>query len=248
MKKVLFFVALFLAISTTDSIKRTVHAEVLSVADIVQLAILTRAETEKSDVKQPDLPAATQPAAVPVPTEKIVEIVSGDTLSSVASENDTTYLRIFYANTNIANPNIINPGDKVRIPLSEEVLAERALPAPVVITAPIAANTSKPTKTYTSYQTSNVPAPAPAPTQAGEGVWDSLARCESGGNWAINTGNGFYGGVQFDYGTWLGNGGGAYANRADLATREQQIEIASRVQSNRGWGPWPACARKLGLL
>ena len=71
--------------------------------------------------------------------------------------------------------------------------------------------------------------------------------CESGGNWAINTGNGFYGGVQFDYGTWKGNGGGVYAERADLASRDQQIEIASRVQAARGWSPWPACSAKLGL-
>ena len=79
-------------------------------------------------------------------------------------------------------------------------------------------------------------------------VWDRLASCESGGNWAINTGNGFYGGVQFDYGTWLGNGGGSFAQRADLATRDQQIQIASKVQAARGWSPWPACSRKLGLL
>src|SRR5262249_13884096 len=57
--------------------------------------------------------------------------------------------------------------------------------------------------------------------------WDAVAQCESGGNWHINTGNGFYGGLQFDYTTWLGAGGGQYAQRADLATREQQIAIAT---------------------
>lgn len=79
-------------------------------------------------------------------------------------------------------------------------------------------------------------------------VWDALAQCESGGRWNINTGNGFYGGIQFDIGTWISNGGGAYAPRADLATREQQIAIAEKVRANRGFKPWPACAKKLGLL
>ncbi|MGH3971408.1 MAG: transglycosylase family protein, partial [Mycobacterium sp.] len=72
-------------------------------------------------------------------------------------------------------------------------------------------------------------------------AWDSVARCESGGNWAINTGNGFYGGVQFDQGTWESNGGLRYAPRADLATREEQIVIAEALRSRRGWSPWPVC-------
>lgn len=78
-------------------------------------------------------------------------------------------------------------------------------------------------------------------------VWDVLAQCEAGGNWAINTGNGFYGGVQFDYGTWLRHGGGKYAPRADLATREEQIEIAKKTQAAQGWGAWPACTARMGL-
>ena len=87
---------------------------------------------------------------------------------------------------------------------------------------------------------------APNPTVPADGLnWDALAQCESGGNWHINTGNGFYGGVQFDYGTWLGAGGGVYAERADLATREQQIAIASKVYAARGASPWPACGHHL---
>jgi len=78
-------------------------------------------------------------------------------------------------------------------------------------------------------------------------TWNRLAECESGGNWHINTGNGYYGGLQFSYSTWLGFGGGTFARRADLATREQQIIIAERVLKHQGWGAWPACSRKLGL-
>lgn len=92
------------------------------------------------------------------------------------------------------------------------------------------------------------PKKAPNVIPSDGSVWDRLASCESGNNWSINTGNGFYGGLQFDYSTWLSNGGGAYAPRADLATREQQIDIAERVRAGRGFSPWPACANKLGLL
>jgi uncharacterized protein YabE (DUF348 family) len=80
----------------------------------------------------------------------------------------------------------------------------------------------------------------PPPNSSGLN-WDALAGCEAGGNWAINTGNGFYGGLQFDYGTWLSNGGGAYAQRADLATRAQQIAIGTVLYNARGTSPWPAC-------
>ena len=86
-----------------------------------------------------------------------------------------------------------------------------------------------------------------APSVANGSVWDSLAQCEAGGNWAINTGNGFSGGLQFTPSTWLAYGGGQYAPQAHLATREQPIAVASKVQAGQGWGAWPACTAKLGL-
>lgn len=96
-----------------------------------------------------------------------------------------------------------------------------------------------------------IPAPPSPKTIAAppvSSVWDQLAQCESNGRWNINTGNGFYGGIQFDYSTWLSNGGGEFAPRADLASREQQIAVAERVRSRRGFYPWPACARRLRLI
>jgi resuscitation-promoting factor RpfB len=84
----------------------------------------------------------------------------------------------------------------------------------------------------------------PPPNTSGRN-WDAVAACESGGNWHINTGNGFYGGLQFDIGTWDANGGGAYAARADLATREQQIAVANKVADARGSSPWPVCGQYL---
>jgi uncharacterized protein YabE (DUF348 family) len=76
--------------------------------------------------------------------------------------------------------------------------------------------------------------------------WDSLSRCEAGGNWATNTGNGFYGGVQFDQNTWERQGGLRYAPRADLATREEQIAIAEVTRARQGWGAWPVCSGRVG--
>ncbi|MFI1164275.1 transglycosylase family protein [Streptomyces sp. NPDC020801] len=78
------------------------------------------------------------------------------------------------------------------------------------------------------------------------GVWDRIAQCESGGNWHINTGNGYYGGLQFAAGTWRAYGGGAYAPRADQASRAQQIAVAARVQQAQGWGAWPVCSARAG--
>lgn len=78
-------------------------------------------------------------------------------------------------------------------------------------------------------------------------TWDALAKCESNGNWAINTGNGYYGGIQFDQSTWERQGGTRYAPRADLATREEQIAIAEVTRARQGWGAWPACTSRLGI-
>ncbi|MET0898150.1 MAG: transglycosylase family protein [Mycobacterium sp.] len=77
-------------------------------------------------------------------------------------------------------------------------------------------------------------------------IWDALSRCESGGNWAINTGNGYFGGVQFDQNTWERQGGLRYASRADLATREEQIAIAEVTRARQGWGAWPVCSGRAG--
>ncbi|MGW4529736.1 transglycosylase family protein [Nocardia sp. NPDC004340] len=77
--------------------------------------------------------------------------------------------------------------------------------------------------------------------------WDKLAQCEAGGNWGINTGNGFQGGLQFSPGTWTAHGGGEYAATANQASREQQIAVAEKVLATQGWGAWPGCSSSLGL-
>src|SRR3954470_14409355 len=75
--------------------------------------------------------------------------------------------------------------------------------------------------------------------------WSGVAQCESGGNWSINTGNGYYGGLQFSSSTWLAYGGGDYAPRADLATPAEQIAVAEKVLAGQGIGAWPVCGKYL---
>lgn len=75
--------------------------------------------------------------------------------------------------------------------------------------------------------------------------WDTVAQCESGGNWAINTGNGYYGGLQFSSSTWSAYGGSAYAATADQASKSQQITIAEKVLAGQGKGAWPSCGTGL---
>ena len=88
---------------------------------------------------------------------------------------------------------------------------------------------------------------APTAAAAPDSDWDRLAECESGGNWSINTGNGYHGGLQFSASTWQAHGGGEFAPTADQATREEQIVVAERTLASQGWGAWPACSAQLGL-
>jgi resuscitation-promoting factor RpfB len=97
------------------------------------------------------------------------------------------------------------------------------------------------TKTTTVERSSSGSSSSSTPSGS---VWDDLAECESGGNWSINTGNGYYGGLQFSLSTWRAYGGSGYPHEA---SREEQIRIAKKLQADAGWGSWPACSSKLGL-
>ena len=87
-------------------------------------------------------------------------------------------------------------------------------------------------------------APAPAPAVSNGSNWDALAQCESGGNWAINTGNGYYGGLQFSASSWRAVGGTGLPHEH---SRETQIAMGERLRASQGWGAWPHCSSKLGL-
>jgi len=162
-----------------------------------------------------------------------VVVNPGDTLDGIATAHQTTYVRMFDANTSIQDPDLIYPGDSLRIPAADEQLPDRPIPADYVAANPLPASTS-----YTHS------APKAAPVSYSSGTsWDAIAACESGGNWAINTGNGYYGGLQFTQATWAGAGGLAYAPRADLATPAQQIAVASNLSLSN----WPVCGARANL-
>jgi resuscitation-promoting factor RpfB len=108
------------------------------------------------------------------------------------------------------------------------------------VTEVILVGTKKPTTTKKS---SGGSSSGGSSTPSGS-VWDKLAQCESGGNWSINTGNGYYGGLQFSLSTWRAYGGSGLPSDA---SREEQIAIAKKLQADAGWGAWPACSSKLGL-
>ncbi|MEO6018833.1 MAG: ubiquitin-like domain-containing protein [Knoellia sp.] len=111
-------------------------------------------------------------------------------------------------------------------------VAPKAAAAPQAVTAPKTSSAPRPSAGNTSGAGINL---------SNAAMWDRIAQCESGGNWSINTGNGYYGGLQFDRGSWLANGGADFASRADLASRAQQITVANRYYAKAGLGPW-GCA------
>ena len=119
---------------------------------------------------------------------------------------------------------------------SKEVISEN------ILTKPRPATIARGTKESASGATG-----ANAPAVADGSVWDELAQCEATGDWSINTGNGYSGGLQFNAQTWQAYGGGEYAPEAYQATREQQIAVAEKVQAAQGWGAWPACTASMGL-
>ena len=165
-----------------------------------------------------------------------VLVKKGDTLSKIAKKNDTTYKRLFDANKNIKNPDLIYPGDKLRIPAKEEKLKNR-------LVSDALENTGSNLKFSNPAESSSAKVKYSV-SDPGGGVWDKLAACESGGNWSINTGNGYYGGLQFTQSSWSAVGG---SGSPASASKAEQIKRAQILQSRQGWGAWPACSSKIGL-
>ncbi len=89
---------------------------------------------------------------------------------------------------------------------------------------------------------------AAAPSNAASvGPWDRIAQCESGGRWHINTGNGYFGGLQISRGTWAGYGGRRYAALPSGASKAAQIRIGERIRHGQGWAAWPVCSVRAGV-
>jgi uncharacterized protein YabE (DUF348 family) len=125
---------------------------------------------------------------------------------------------------------------KFKLVLVDGREASRTLVSENVTVQPVTEKVTVGTKEKPKAAGSNTGASAPA--MMNEAMWDKIAQCESTGNWSINSGNGYYGGLQFDIQTWVGSGGGAYAPNASLASKAQQIDIANRVYAQRGLSPW----------
>lgn len=172
---------------------------------------------------------------------KMVKIQSGDSLSKIATEQESTIQRLYDANEKIENPNLIFPGEELRVPAADEKLTTRPMSASAVA-APVATAPAQATQ-YAPAVRSAAPRVAAAPVASGS-VWDQLAQCEAGGNWAINTGNGYYGGLQFTISSWQAAGGSGLPSDA---SREEQIQRGEILLAKQGWGAWPACTAKLGL-
>ena len=164
-------------------------------------------------------------------------VKAGDTLSSIARHeyhSAAAWPALWWVNRHkVHNPEMIRVGQRLTLSSwhPRKAWLNRAALAAIPASAPALP----------------VSAPAPAagaaqaPASSGGVNWSAIAACESGGNWSINTGNGFYGGLQFTEGTWLANGGGQYASSANLATPAQQIAVAERVLASQGIGAWPVC-------
>ncbi len=231
-----------LAMSTPDAFGQSVQTGITTINSLLNVTetsedtlAVTSDESTGQVLAVTDEPAVEAEEQTTERPEVTVTVAKGDTLSKIAAAHQTTYNRLFDANPAVSDPNIINPGEVIRIPYADEEIATRALPAPkpVVATAPRATRPS--TK----------PVASAAPAVASGSVWDQLAQCESGGRWNINTGNGYYGGLQFLPSTWRGVGGSGLPHQN---SREEQIYRAEILLSRSGWGQWPQCARKLGLL
>jgi LysM repeat protein len=183
------------------------------------------------------------PASASVTAKKTYVVRAGDSLTKIASKQGLESWRPIYdANANVKDPDLIYPGERLVIPPKGAKLAHRPLPTPQPVRVrqwvPAQRSSSQPRRSATVHS-------SPRRTSvAGGSVWDRLAQCESGGNWSISTGNGYYGGLQFTPGTWRAAGGTGMPNDA---SRETQIRVAQRVLQQQGWGAWPACSSKLGL-
>jgi LysM repeat protein len=183
-------------------------------------------------------------AAQTTQKRKKIVVKQGDSLSKLAKKAKLSSWRpIWDLNKKIHHPNLIYPGQKLLLPAKGEKVKQRPLPA-VAVTRVVSQERSAATSSGSQSSTVTRSTTRSASAPASGGVWDRLAQCESGGNWGINTGNGYSGGLQFSAGTWAANGGSGSAHNA---SRTEQIRVAERVRASQGWGAWPACSAKLGL-
>lgn len=214
----------------------TVTAMIL-MAGIAPVALAQESESFTSVIEMPGHVEIVHHAVTPTNVSYTVQ--DTDTLSSIAEKclgSANAWPAIWQINqAALTNPDAITPGETLLIPPRGTPVP----PAPHVAAAPVAVKpvvaTAAPARQV---------AAVPSAAYSGGLNWPAVAQCESSGNWAINTGNGYYGGLQFSASTWLAYGGGAYAPTANLASPAEQIEIAEKVLAAQGPNAWPVCSHR----
>lgn len=158
-----------------------------------------------------------------------VVVQPGDTLSGIAAKAGISDWNILYQdNLSVvgSNPNLIFPGQVIQIPNGSGTVST------IVSVQPVHHSSHHAGSTHSTHST---------PDPVSSINWDAVAECESSGDWSIDTGNGFYGGLQFTESTWLSYGGGQYAAYANEASKGEQETVANRVLAGQGIGAWPVC-------
>lgn len=161
-------------------------------------------------------------------------------------KGDKAFRVLWDANPQLDELHLDRSGITVRVPACRTKMVRRKLPPPPPPPEPEEEETEESEPPEDDGSEESAPEPEEeAPPVAGDSVWDQLAECESGGNWSANTGNGYYGGIQFSLPTWQSVGGSGYPHEH---SREEQIKRGKILQERSGWGQWPHCAAELGLL
>jgi LysM repeat protein len=171
----------------------------------------------------------------------------GDTLSRIAARHGLGWRSLYDANPKISNPDLIFVGDRLTIPSGDGSVRHRSFAGGHASLrqhhrSSSVERTSSQVRSHSSRQESS--SSRHSGSVASGGVWDRLAQCESGGNWSTDTGNGFYGGLQFTQSSWSAAGG---SGNPQHAGRSEQIRVAQNLQKMQGWGAWPTCSRKIGV-
>lgn len=184
-----------------------------------------------------------QPGNARVVNDMVIKVSRVDSSKTAATSEEVPFetlssenAEMFVGEKKVTQAGVPGKVDKnFKLVLVDGREAARTLVSETVSVQPVTEKVTVGTKEKLAAESANTGA---APAMMNEAMWDKIAQCESTGNWSINSGNGYYGGLQFDIQTWIGAGGGAYAPNASLATKAQQIDIANRIYAQRGLSPW----------
>jgi LysM repeat protein len=204
-------------------------------------------DANPDEVSDPSVILPGQVLTIASDVEDRHEVESGETLADIAGSYDhvASWRSLAEANADvISDPDLLIPGQVLMLTGAED--APAAPEAPPEQAAPEADPEPEPqAEPEPEAQTESEPDPAPEQSTATDaGVWDRLAQCESNGDWSANTGNGFYGGLQFEQSSWEWVGGSGMPHEA---SKQEQINRAEILLDRQGWDAWPACSDQLGL-